>query len=93
MKKLSHVPGIPIVYSLGESGKSTYLSMEYLNTDLHSLKAKMKQLSLKFICCVAIKVLEILKEVHTLNIVHRDIKPTNLMIKSLEGFFFYFNDS
>ncbi|CAD8112888.1 unnamed protein product [Paramecium primaurelia] len=84
MKKLSHVPGIPKVYSLGESGKSTYLSMEYLNTDLHSLKAKMKQLSLKCICCVAIKVLEILKEVHTLNIVHRDIKPTNLMIKSLE---------
>ncbi|CAD8190735.1 unnamed protein product [Paramecium octaurelia] len=92
MKKLSHIPGIPKAYSLGEQSKSTYLSMEYLNSDLHTIRAKLKQLSLKCICCIAIKVLEILKEVHALNIVHRDIKPTNLMIKSLEDSQIYLID-
>ncbi|CAD8211399.1 unnamed protein product [Paramecium pentaurelia] len=84
MTQLSNVVGIPKVYSFEEQEKWSFMSMELLSQDLHTIKCKLKQFTLKCICFIAIKVLEILKQVHQMNIVHRDIKPTNLMVKSLK---------
>ncbi|CAK76112.1 unnamed protein product (macronuclear) [Paramecium tetraurelia] len=84
MTLLSNVGGIPKVYDFKEQERQSFMSMELLSQDLHTIKSKFKQFSLKCICLIAIKVLEILKQVHQMNVVHRDIKPTNLMVKSLK---------
>lgn len=61
MKRLTNVIGIPKVYDYEEQEKWSFMSMELLSQDLHTIKSKLKQFSLKSICFIAIKVLEILK--------------------------------
>ncbi|CAD8126580.1 unnamed protein product [Paramecium sonneborni] len=82
--KLQKIIGIPKIYGLEEQEKGSFMNMELLFQDLHTIRCKQKQFSLKCICFIAIQILEILKQVHQMNLVHRDIKPTNLMVKSLE---------
>lgn len=84
MRKLNH-PFIVKLFSVYENETFVSLVLEYVEGgDLYQrVQKKMKfseSVSAKFIQ----NMLEILKYIHSLNIVHRDIKPENILMTSLE---------
>ena len=54
--------------------------MDLLGASLETILAKHKKLGLKSVIYLAIKLLEILKYVHSCGYIHRDIKPDNFVI-------------
>ncbi len=69
------------MYDLNEEGETPYITMEYVRgEDLKSLIRKKGKLSEKQAVAVAKQVCEGLAEAHELGVVHRDLKPQNIMI-------------
>jgi len=69
------------MYDLSEDGKSLFITMEYIpGEDLGSLIQRLGRLPLEKAFPVAQQVCEGLAEVHRLGVVHRDLKPKNIMI-------------
>jgi eukaryotic-like serine/threonine-protein kinase len=76
---LNH-PNIITVYEFGDEGGVAYLAMEYLEgRELRDMIAK-KQLDLTTIVEIAAQVAEGLAFAHARGIVHRDVKPGNVMV-------------
>jgi eukaryotic-like serine/threonine-protein kinase len=81
--RLSH-PGIVTVYDVGQDHGSIYIAMEFLQgTPLDELMAARK-FTLEEIIAVGIQAVRALNYAHQHGIVHRDIKPPNI-IYSPEG--------
>ncbi len=81
--KLNH-PNILNVYDVGDSADELYISMEYIEgktlTDIiHTEAYSFEPLYIKNI---SIQICGALDYAHTNNIIHRDIKPDNIMITS-----------
>ena len=73
--------GIPEVKSYGVFGKYKVLVQTLLGDSLETIFTKMKyNLSIKDICMIAIQLLDRLEFIHSKYIIHRDIKPDNIMI-------------
>ncbi len=69
------------MYDLNEEGETPYITMEYVRgEDLKSLIRKKGKLSEKEAVAVAKQVCKGLAEAHELGVVHRDLKPQNIMI-------------
>ncbi|MBI4612446.1 MAG: serine/threonine protein kinase [Planctomycetes bacterium] len=78
--KMLDLANVPKVYAYGEEGGLPYILMEYVDgedlfTRWHLRSPKTEEL-LRTVCRVA----EILDEVHRHGIVHRDVKPENIII-------------
>jgi serine/threonine protein kinase len=54
--------------------------MDLLGPNLESLLTESKRLSLKSVILLAIKMLDVMKYIHTCGYIHRDIKPDNFVI-------------
>lgn len=77
---LSDIDGIPIIRSYGMTGKYSYLVMNLLGNSLEYYKEKSGgKLSLKYVLMIGIKLLERIKTIHRKGIIHRDIKPDNIL--------------
>ncbi len=77
--KLNH-PGIITVFDAGEVSNVAYITMEYLQgRDLRDL-IKSKRLNQKQIANIAAQVADALDYAHQHGVVHRDVKPGNVMI-------------
>ncbi len=79
-RKISH-RNVVRLFDLGEEGFSHYLTMEYV--DGENLKRFIKrsgQLNPAKAVTIALQVCEGLVEAHRLGVVHRDLKPQNIMI-------------
>jgi serine/threonine protein kinase/Tfp pilus assembly protein PilF len=69
------------MYDLGETEGAYFITMEYVRgEDLKSLIRKMGQLSSGQVISIAKQVCDGLVEAHRLEVVHRDLKPQNIMI-------------
>ena len=78
-----HHRNIVTVYDFGEQDGTPYLVMEYLQgEDLHKLSAKGQQLTLIEKMSIMAQVAEGLHHAHQNGIVHRDVKPANIMVLS-----------
>jgi serine/threonine protein kinase len=79
-RKVSH-KNICRMYDLNEEGGALYITMEYVpGEDLKSLIRRIGQFSVGKARSVGKQVGEGLAEAHRLGVVHRDLKPQNIMI-------------
>ena len=69
------------MYDLGEEKGTYFITMEYVaGEDLKSFMRRSKQLALGTAISIAKQISEGLTEAHRLGVVHRDLKPGNIMI-------------
>ncbi|MFZ2052860.1 MAG: protein kinase [Candidatus Aminicenantales bacterium] len=69
------------MFDLGEEGETLFISMEYVRgEDLRSLIRRTEKLTVGKAVLIARQVAEGLGEAHKLGVVHRDLKPGNIMI-------------
>jgi serine/threonine protein kinase/Tfp pilus assembly protein PilF len=79
-RKISH-RHVCRMYDLGEDRGTYYITMEYVpGEDLKSTMSRVGQLSVGKTLYIAKQVCEGLAEAHRLGVVHRDLKPQNIMI-------------
>ncbi|HSB60826.1 MAG TPA: protein kinase, partial [Vicinamibacteria bacterium] len=83
-RRVSH-PNVCRIYDIGESETGThYVSMEYVEGRLLSSLIKEKgTLSLPQGVPIARQVLDALGAAHVVNVVHRDLKPDNIMVTAV----------
>ena len=69
------------MYDLGQAEGTHFITMEYVSgEDLKSLIRRSRQLTVGTAVAIAKQVCEGLAEAHRLGVVHRDLKPRNIMI-------------
>jgi len=79
-RKISH-PNVCRLHDLNETGKTLYISMEYVSgEDLKSVVHRMGILTAGKAVFIARQMAEGLGQAHKLGVVHRDLKPHNIMI-------------
>ncbi len=79
---LAHLdhPGIVKVYDHGNQGDTHYIAMEFLDGEGLDRLIENKRLGIKSIVEVMSRVAEALQHIHAQGIIHRDIKPGNIMV-------------
>jgi serine/threonine protein kinase len=76
---LSH-PGITVVYDIGQYETALYLVMEYLEGEDLKQLLDHGRLSVDRVLEISVELLKALQAAHRQGVVHRDIKPGNVMI-------------
>jgi serine/threonine protein kinase len=79
---LNGINGIPKIKWFGTDNNLCYMVMELLGGSIEELKQQQpsKCFSFQLVVKIGIQVLEILKNVHNKELIHRDIKPDNLLL-------------
>ncbi|MER6590366.1 protein kinase [Micromonospora purpureochromogenes] len=78
--RLDH-PGVPVVHDLGEHGDDLFIVMQLVpGMMLADLVAEQERLSVGQAASIAAQVCTVLAAAHAGSLVHRDLKPQNLMI-------------
>src|SRR5580704_15586989 len=75
-------PNVASVFHLGRTGDSYFYAMEFVEGEtLGSLIKRSGRLEVKLALEIATQVAAGLSAIHEQNLVHRDIKPTNIMVR------------
>src|SRR5271163_2138580 len=78
-------PNVASVFHLGRTGENYFYAMEFVEGEtLEHLIKRSGQLEIKLAMEIATQVAAGLAAVHEQNLVHRDIKPTNIMVRLKE---------
>mgnify|MGYP001610017123 FL=1 len=80
---LNH-PNVCTIYGIEEQAGQQYIEMEYVDGKTIREKLQSGPLSMNDAITYAIQIAEALLEAHSKGVVHRDIKPDNIMINSRE---------
>ncbi len=78
---LNH-PNIITIYEINEAGGTHFIATEFIDGKTLNEYAKSNRLKLKSALEIAIQIGSALDEAHSAGIVHRDIKPDNVMVRS-----------
>jgi eukaryotic-like serine/threonine-protein kinase len=74
-------PNVVTIYDVGESGGTSFIAMEYVEGQtLREILDAEKALKVDAACRIASDVASGLAAAHRQNIVHRDVKPSNIMV-------------
>jgi eukaryotic-like serine/threonine-protein kinase len=79
LAKLNH-PRIASVYDVGEQDGADYIVMELVEGESLAAKLRAGPLRVKEATGIALQVAEALEEAHERGVIHRDLKPGNVMI-------------
>jgi len=79
--KLNH-PNIATIYAIDEVDDTIFIVMEYIAGQTLGELMDSRRLTLAEIFNLAIQIAEGLAEAHQKNIIHRDVKPDNIMISA-----------
>ncbi len=83
--KLSH-PSIVTIHDVGEDGDLTYMAMEFLEgISLETYATRDRLLPLSRVLDVVASVAEALEFAHAAKVIHRDVKPANIMLLKSGG--------
>ena len=77
---LNH-PNIITIYEIGEADGTHYIATEFIEGETLHSRLHSKNLSLKSALDIAVQIGSALQAAHSANIIHRDIKPDNVMIR------------
>src|SRR5262245_2656677 len=78
-------PNVASVFHLGRTGRSYFYAMEFVEGEtLENLIQRSGRLEVKLALEIATQVAAGLAAVHEQNLVHRDLKPTNIMVRLKE---------
>ena len=77
--RLDH-PGICSVYELGEEAGRSFIVMQYVEGETLARRMRRKSLDLVEVLDIAVQVASTLADAHAEGIIHRDIKPQNIMM-------------
>jgi serine/threonine protein kinase len=79
-------PNVASVFHLGRTGQNYFYAMEFVEGEtLEKLMRRSGPLEVKLALEIATEVAAGLAAIHEQNLVHRDIKPTNIMVRLKEG--------
>jgi serine/threonine protein kinase/tetratricopeptide (TPR) repeat protein len=79
-RRISH-RNICRMFDIGRSQETTYIAMEFVSgEDLKTLLRRVGQLPARRTVAVTLQVCEGLAEAHRLGVIHRDLKPQNIMV-------------
>lgn len=79
--RLSH-PNIVNIYDIGQGRGTIYLAMEFIEGETLSQVIEKKKMDLKEIVSLGVQVAEALDYAHQRGIVHRDVKPGNIILQA-----------
>ena len=77
---LNH-PNIITIHEIGELGGLHFIATEYIEGETLKTRLEAETLTLKAILEIALQVVSALDAAHSAGIVHRDIKPDNIMVR------------
>src|SRR5580700_5009719 len=79
-------PNVASVFHLGRTGQNYFYAMEFVEGEtLESLIKRSSRLEVKLALEITTQVAAGLAAVHEQSLVHRDIKPTNIMVRVMDG--------
>jgi eukaryotic-like serine/threonine-protein kinase len=78
---LNH-PNIAHIYEIGETDSTSFIAMEFIDGKTLGQILKQGQLAVTAILDISIQIASALAAAHEAGIVHRDIKPDNVMLRS-----------
>ncbi len=77
---LNH-PNIITIYEIGEAGDQHFIATEYIDGQTLHRRLRSGPMSLKAVLDIAIQIASALEAAHDAKIIHRDIKPDNVMVR------------
>src|SRR6185295_6655004 len=73
-------PNIAAIYDIGEHEGAMFIAMEYVDGELLSNRIDRRTLPTRDVIDIAIQIADALDEAHSLGIIHRDVKSSNLIV-------------